>query len=86
MQHWNRIAVIAALFSFAAAASAGDDKAKNKDEGQICTYESVVGSHFPKRVCATASQRDDARRNAQDDMQHVHQLGGQMPSTAGGMR
>ncbi len=64
MQHMNRIAVIAALLSSVATAYAADTKDK-KDE-QICTYEAVVGSHFPRKVCTSASQRAEDRKNSQE--------------------
>ncbi|HZP12846.1 MAG TPA: hypothetical protein VFB36_10545 [Nevskiaceae bacterium] len=64
MKHFSRIAVIAALLSFSVVASAADSKDK-KDE-QICTYEAVVGSHFPRKVCTSASQRAEDRKNSQE--------------------
>jgi hypothetical protein len=65
MSQIHRIAAIAAVFSFAAGAYAADDKNKSNDDGRICTLESVVGSHMPKRVCTTAAQRDATRAASQ---------------------
>src|ERR1043166_2227697 len=61
----SRIAAIAVAVSFAAGAYAADDK-KDKSEGRICTLESVVGSHMPKRICTTAAEREASRQNAQE--------------------
>ena len=81
MQHINRLAVIAALLSFAAVASAADSKDK-KDE-QVCTYESVVGSHFPRRVCTSASQRSEDRKNSQERFQHIQDFSNRGVGSAG---
>lgn len=83
MQHINRLAVIAALLSFAAVASAADSKDKNKDEGQVCTYEAVVGSHFPRRVCTSASQRSEDRKNSQERFQHIQDFSNRGVGSAG---
>ena len=71
MNRLNRIAATAALLSFASVAIAANEKEKSKDDGMICTMESVVGSHFPKRVCTTTTQRDDSRHNSQDRFRKV---------------
>jgi hypothetical protein len=71
MNRFNRIAAVAVLLSFAGNAVAADQKEKDKSEGRICTMESVVGSHMPKRVCTTAAEREAVRNSSQ---QHVGEM------------
>jgi hypothetical protein len=68
MSHTNRIAAIAVLLSVAAVANAADEKSKPRDEGRICTLETAVGSHMPKRVCTTAAEREATRQASQQHM------------------
>lgn len=36
-----------------------------------CTYETPTGSHFPKKICATDSQRDERRAADQEAMRNT---------------
>jgi hypothetical protein len=35
-----------------------------KPDDMICTYENVVGTNFPRRVCITREERDARTRNS----------------------
>lgn len=70
MSRIHRFAAIAAAFSFTAAVHAADGN-KPKDEGRICTLETVVGSHMPKRICTTAAEREASHQNAQQNLSEM---------------
>lgn len=46
------------------------EKKQDKDK-EVCTYERVVGSNLPRRICRPQSVIDRERRSAEDTMTRI---------------
>lgn len=58
-----------------AATAAPDPKtapAQDSSAKVICTTEHTLGSHLPKRTCATREQRDERAKADQQAMKNMH--------------
>ena len=45
------------------------------DDPIICTYEQVLGTRFPKKICMHKSRREQATRESRDQLERMQRLG-----------
>ena len=68
--------LVAAMAVVSVSVSANADSSSSTgQEGRICTVETVVGSHMPRRVCTTAAEREAMRNAANDQMTRMKTAG-----------
>ena len=65
-----QITILSLIFLSCASADksmeASKDEGKNSEDGLVCKFEEVTGSHVKKRVCYTQRQIDRQREIAQE--------------------
>ena len=66
-------ALLGAVVSTAGAAAATEPSpsADKKDE-MVCTTETPLGSHLPKRTCMTRAAREERQNKDREKMQRMH--------------
>lgn len=66
-------ALLGAVVSTAGAATAAEPSpsADKKDE-MVCTTETPLGSHLPKRTCMTRADREERQKKDREKMQRMH--------------
>jgi hypothetical protein len=73
----------AALLVLATGAQAGPAPKDDPKQKRICTTETIVGSHLPRRVCSTVAEREALRNEAQEKMANLHRQSRAIGKTGG---